>query len=146
MKLSYLVGSGDRKKHIFLRGLLDVNILKTAAPEVFIFTKPCGKTWKTILIDIKVWLKILQNKTKNLSWNNISWGILKLVFKVFVPLPWHKISWINKITFPTSGWLLVLFLWPFNGIFWQTQSIYNGSDGFPGFLIIFFMCWIKHLV
>ena len=108
--------------------------------------KPCCKTWKTILSDIKVCLKILQNKTKNLSWNNISWGILKLVFKVFAPFPWHKISRISKIAFPTSGWFLVLFLWLFNGIFWQAHNIYNGSDGFPGFLNIFFMCWIKHLV
>ena len=28
----------------------------------------------------------------------------------------------------------------------QLRSIYNRIDGFPRFLNIFFMCWVKHLV
>ena len=49
MKSSYLVGSADRKKHIFSQDLLIVNILNTAALELFIFTNHAEKHKKTII-------------------------------------------------------------------------------------------------
>ena len=48
VKLSYLVGSVDRKKQIFPNDLYLANILNTAAPELFIFTKHDVKHKKTM--------------------------------------------------------------------------------------------------
>ena len=129
MKLSYLVGRFDRKKHILPHYLFVANILKSA----------------TI-----VCLEILQKKKKS----NLKQYIMRnseAGFQGFCTLPWLKaiivlqdfLNWQDHFSY---FWMIFCAISVIDqrNILTNTQfvSIYNGSiyNSFPGFLNIFLMC------
>ena len=95
VKLSYLVGRGWSKKHIFPHDLLVTNISNTADPELFIFTNHAAKHKQ---INTVVYHEILQKQNTR----NISREILRFSRLLFPPLTLRYNSLTRFPEFPAS--------------------------------------------
>ena len=119
----------------FPHDLLVANILKNAAPELFIFTNNSVKHKKT---KIKVCLETLLKNS--LSWNTVSWGNLSWFLSFLSPplTPCYN----SSARFPELVRPLFLLLdhfcavlWSLNGVFWQTHSLLVSTIGVMVFLV-----------
>ena len=136
------------KKNVFPHDLLVANILITAAPELFIFTIHALKNKKTITnCHSLLWnnTKIKQKKSK------LKQCIMRHSEAVFQGLyPRSTICYNSTTIFTELVRPIFLLLDDFLCCpcdlpieYFDTQLL---RDSFPGFINIFFLCWIKHLV
>ena len=158
MKLSYLVGSVDRKNISFHMDCLLSTYWKLLSLSYLYSPTMLSNKKLQLISQIAFKFRKKWNKkiNRNLSWNNISWGILKLVFKVFAPpLPTLTPRYNSSARFPQLVRPLFLLLDNFVAVpvinQWNilTNSLLVSTMGvivFRVLLIFFLMFWIKHIV